>query len=246
MFFRNSIRLLFENFKNTYKILLYQIIVSLVATALCCAMILPSLTDIMESWAMQEFITDCKALFSAFFEANANGLSVAKEALFGANGSLSTLTDFIYAKATPLLLALGGCAVVYLLKRIAETLCYFAVGSALNDKMSAYVSTSLKSSYFANLGKAFRYSLLYVPVVFLWDMITIAMITLLFATVNLLPALFFGVTILVIMQSIKLTMTWRWMPSMVNGNKLFSSLCSKEPIEKKQRWKIFGSYVGAV
>ncbi len=246
MLFRNSIRLLFENFKNTYKILLYQIIVSLVSTALCCAMILPSLNDIMESWAMQEFITDCKALFSSFFAANASELSLAKESLFGADGSLSTLTNFIYAKATPLVLGVVGCAVVYLFKRVADTLCYFAVGSVLNDKMSAYANTPFKSAYLANLGKALRYSLLYVPVVFLWDVITLAMIALLFATVNLLPALFFGMTILVVMQAAKLTISWRWMPSMVDGNRLRDSLRSKEPIEKKQRWKIFGCYIGAV
>ena len=246
MLFRNSIRLLFENFKNTYKILLYQIIVSLIATALCCAMVLPSLTDIMESWAMQEFIVDCKSLFSSFFSANASELSLAKEALFGADGSLATLTDFIYTKATPLMLGFVGCAVVYLLKRIADTACYFAVGSVLNDKMSAYVATPLKSAYLANLGKALKYSLLYVPVVFVWDILTITIIVLVFSVLNLLPALFLSVTILVVMQALKLTFTWRWMPSMVDGNRLRDSLCSKEPIEKKQGWKIFGCYIGTV
>ena len=96
MFFSNSIRLLFENFKNSYKILLYKVIVSLISTALCCAMLLPELNDIMESWAMQDFIADCKALFTAFFSANAVDLSVVKQSLFGAEGTLATLTSFIY------------------------------------------------------------------------------------------------------------------------------------------------------
>ena len=246
MLFRNSIRLLFENFKNTYKILLYQIIVSLVSTSLCCVMILPSLNDIRQSWAMQEFIVDAKELFSAFFSANAEGLSTAKQALFGADGSLATLTEFISAKATPLVLGFIGCAVVYLVKRVANTLCYFAAGSVLNDKMSAYANMPFKSAYFSNLGKALKYALLYVPVVFLWDVLTLTMIFLLFATVSLLPALFFGMTVLVLMQAGKLTLTWRWMPSMVDGNRLRDSLRTEEKIEKKQRWKIFGCYIGAV
>lgn len=246
MLFRNSIRLLFENFKNTYKILLYQIVVSLISTALCCAMILPSLNDIMESWAMQEFITDCKSLFSAFFSANAEELSLAKQSLFGTDGTLATLGNFIYAKATPLILGTVGCAIVYLVKRVADTLCYFAVGSVLNDKMSAYASTPFKTAYLGNLDKALKYAVLYVPVVFLWDILTLGMIVLLFATVDLIPSLFFGMLVLVLMQAGKLTLTWRWMPSMVDGNRLRDSLFSKESIEKKQRWKIFGCYIGAV
>lgn len=246
MLFRNSIRLLFENFKNTYKILLYQIIVSLVSTALCCAMILPSLNDIMESWAMQEFITDCKSLFSAFFSANAEELSLAKQSLFGSDGTLATLGNFIYAKATPLILSAIGCAIVYLIKRVADTLCYFAVGSVLNDKMSSYASTPFKTAYLSNIGKALKYAVLYVPVVFLWDLLTLGMIVLLFATVDLIPSLFFGMLVLVLMQAGKFTFTWRWLPSMVDGKKLRDSLFSKESIEKKQRWKIFGCYIGAV
>ena len=246
MFFSNSIRLLFENFKNSYKILLYKVIVSLISTALCCAMLLPELNDIMESWAMQDFIADCKALFTAFFSANAVDLSVVKQSLFGAEGTLATLTSFIYTKATSLILALIGCAVVYLLKRIADTLCYFAVGSVINDKMSAYANTPFKSAYVVNLGKAFRYALLYVPVVFVWDMLTIAMIVLLITTVNLIPALFFSMTILALMQAGKLTITWRWIPSMLNGAKLRDSLRSKEEVEKKQRTKIFGCYLCSV
>ncbi|MFQ9738699.1 MAG: hypothetical protein ACLR06_13970 [Christensenellaceae bacterium] len=43
MRFRNSTRLLTENFRNVYKILLYGLIVAVVAISLSSALILPNL-----------------------------------------------------------------------------------------------------------------------------------------------------------------------------------------------------------
>ena len=49
MRFRNSTRLLIENFKNVYKILLYKLAIAVVAIALSCALLLPNLWDIVHS-----------------------------------------------------------------------------------------------------------------------------------------------------------------------------------------------------
>ena len=49
MRFRNSTRLLTENFRNVYKILLYGLIVAVVAISLSSALILPNLLDILRS-----------------------------------------------------------------------------------------------------------------------------------------------------------------------------------------------------
>ena len=46
MLFRNSFRLLTENFKNVYKILLYKFLVAVVAIALCSVFVLPEFSQI--------------------------------------------------------------------------------------------------------------------------------------------------------------------------------------------------------
>ena len=69
MLFRNSIKLLMENFKGVYKILLYKFIVSLVAGALFAAMILPELIEVVKSTQMQSLWFDIRTLFKAFFAA---------------------------------------------------------------------------------------------------------------------------------------------------------------------------------
>ncbi len=244
MLFRNSIRLLMENFKNTYKILLYKFIISLIAGALYCAMILPELIEIINSSAMQELIAQAKLLVSAFFEADASALSEAKNAIFGAGGILRDLTNVLLSQLTPIIFAVIGCIVVYLLKRFADTLCYFSVGSVINDKMSTYAETPFFTSYIANLGKASLYAVVYVPVAFALDVLTIGGILLLVSTVQIFPALFFSMVILVVMQSVKLTLTWLWMPSMTTDNKkLRECFHYEDKIEKKQISKIFATYI---
>lgn len=244
MLFRNSIRLLMENFKNTYKILLYKFIISLIAGALYCAMMLPELIEIVNSSAMQELIAQAKLLISAFFEADASALSEAKNAIFGAGGILRDLTNVLLSQLTPIIFAVIGCIVVYLLKRFADTLCYFSVGSIINDKMSTYAETPFFTSYIANLGKASLYAVVYVPVVFALDVLTIGGILLLVSTVQIFPALFFSMVVLVGMQSVKLTLTWLWMPSMTTDNKkLRECFRYEDKIEKKQISKIFATYI---
>lgn len=244
MLFRNTIRLLMENFKNTYKILLYKLVISLVAGALYCAMILPEFIELMNSSAMQELILQVKTLFSAFFEADASVISEMKNAIFGVNGSLRATLSVVLSQIMPIIFVAIGCVFVYLLKRFADTLCYFTIGSVLNDKMSAYAETPFFSAYIANLGKASIYAVVYVPVAFALDVLTIGAILLLISTVNILPALFFGMATLVVMQGIKLTLTWLWMPSMTtDGKRLRESFRYEDKIEKKQIWKIFATYI---
>lgn len=233
-----------ENFKNTYKILLYKLVISLVAGALYCAMILPEFIELMNSSAMQELILQVKTLFSAFFEADASVISEMKNAIFGVNGSLRATLSVVLSQIMPIIFVAIGCVFVYLLKRFADTLCYFTIGSVLNDKMSAYAETPFFSAYIANLGKASIYAVVYVPVAFTLDVLTIGAILLLISTVNILPALFFGMATLVVMQGIKLTLTWLWMPSMTtDGKRLRESFRYEDKIEKKQIWKIFATYI---
>lgn len=247
MLFRNSLRLLMENFKNVYKILLYKIIVSVIAGALCTAMILPELIDIVNSTQMQALIADVKAFVKAFFAADATALSAAKDSILHLDGSLHGVMQYVLSKMTAIILTAVGCIVVYLLQRFAETLCYFTTGSLLNDKMSTYAETPFFTAYVANLGKASRYALVYVPLVFLYDFITVCLILFFLTNMNLLTGLFLSVTLLVVMQSAKLTFTGHWLPGMTTDNKrLRDALTFKNKLERKQITKIFATYIVTV
>lgn len=246
MLFRNSIRLLMENFKGVYKILLYKMIVSLVAGALFAAMILPELIEIVNSAETQALWLDIKSLFTAFFTADGGGLEAAKTSIFGLDGTLNSVIKLVLSKMTAIILTAVGCIVVYLVKRFVETLCYFAVGSGLNDKMSAYAETPFTASYVQNLGKASRYALVYVPSVFLIDALTISFILFILTNLNVFPALFLSMTLLVVMQAAKLTFTGLWMPSMTADGKPLKQSFAYDKTERKQLSKIFSTYVVTV
>lgn len=247
MRFRNSLRLLMENFKHVYKILLYQLIVSLIATALCCAFVLPELIEIWNSNAVQGLITNSKAFIKAFLAASATDLQALKGSIFGDGGSVEQIGDLLASMTTEIVWTCIGVALVYLAKRFVDTLCYFAVGNILNDKMSTYAETPFSSAYIANLGKASVYAALYVPVVFLFDALTIAVCCLILSILPIFTALFVCMTLIVVCQALKLTFTNLWMPAMTVDNKpLFEAVRYANKREKKQRWKIFSTYLVTV
>lgn len=247
MRFRNSVRLLMENFKHVYKLLLSKLVIALVACALCCAFVLPEIIDIWNSAALQELVENGKSFVKAFFTLNQEELSAYREAIFGEGGSLKKVVSLISSMTLEIVLVCLGCIVVYLLERFVNTLCHFTIGCMLNDKMSTYAETTFSTVFVANLGKASAYSALYVLVVFLFDVVTLALCYFLLAFLPILAALFFSVTLLVVCQSLKLTFTSAWMPAMTVDNlTLKEALHCVDKNEKKQTSKAFSTYLVTV
>ncbi len=247
MYFRNALRLLVDNFKNVYKIALYKIIVTLVALAFCSAMIVPSLMELWNDSVTQALVGQTQAFFTALFSADNAALSALKDGIFGENGSLAALGELLSSKMGSIVLVLIGCILVYLIKRFVETLYYFAIGDVLDDKMATYGETTVMPTFVAKLGKACRYALVYVPVTFLFDAFTVFLAVLLLSVMNVTPALFLGVTAIVLIQALKLTFTGLWLPAMTTDNKsLKTALQCDGKEEAKKRWKIFPTYIALV
>ncbi len=244
MRFRNSMRLLMENFKRVFRLMLCRWSISLVASALCCSFVLPELLDLWKSDEVQGLWLNVKEFLKAFFGLDRTALEAAKDAILGENGTLQQVLDLLSSMTLEIVLVCLGVAFVYLLKRFAETLCYFTVGSQLNDKMATYAETPFSAAFVANLGKASVYAVAYVPAVFLFDALTIGICYLLLTTLPVLMALFLSMTVIVLCQSLKLTVTGRWMPAMVTeGKKLRHAIFQKSPYEKKQFGKVFSMYL---
>ena len=243
MLFRNSLNLLMENFKNVYKIALYKFVVTLVAGALCCAIVLPGLLDILSAEPIKALLSLAQRFFPALFSANAETLTALKSELFGADGVLDRCVRLLNANLAGIALSVFGCVVVWLVRRFVDTLCYFSVGDILNDRMSSYSETPFFSSFVSNLGKASRYALFYVPISFLFDLFCLFFAVLLVRFVNVLLALFLAIVVTVLAQSLKLTITGRILPAMTaDGKGLFQCFKEVDETEKKQRVKLFSNY----
>ena len=244
MRFRNSIRLLIENFKNIYRLLLYKLAITLIASALCCAFVLPEIIEIVQSEAVQALWKDVTEFTKAFLAFNTELLAECKNSIVGAEGTLHGAIAYISSQTTGIIFTALGCLLVYLVKRFVDTLGYFSTGSILNDKMTTYAETSFFTAYVANLGKASVYSAVYVFAGFLYDVLMLACCYCLLAFTPLLPALFFSMTLIVVMQALKLTYTGLWMPAMTADGLTFRDMLKqKDEKEQKQRLKNFSTYV---
>ena len=247
MLFRYSLRLLMENFKNVYKILLYKAIVGIVMTALCAALILPEIMEIWDNAITQELVKKLRELFAAFFSGDEQLIKTVKDAIFSANGLVYQFGNYVLSRAKALVLATVGCIIIFLVKRFADTLCYFSVGSVINDKMGKFAETRLSMSYIENFKKACKYAVVYVPLAFLFDAISIVLVLLLLQNVNFLSALSLSVTLVVLLQCVKFTCTWHWIPSMVTDNVRVRDLFKGvQGVPKKQTGRLFSTYLVSV
>ena len=243
MLFRNAIRLLAENFKNVYKLALYKVVITLIATALCTAILLPQLMGILSSMPMEEFTTDVKDFFGAFFSVNATKLQAAQENLLGENGSIATLLRLIASKSTPIILSCIGCIIVYFIQKFFDAIGSFAVGGSLNDKMSSYSDTGFFTAYVRNFGRACKYAILYALVSFAFEMVSVGLIILFLATTPVLFAVFLSITSVVLLQTWKMTWIGNWLPAMVDEERALKS--SMEEINKAKHFvgKMFSTYL---
>ena len=247
MRFQNSMRLLMENFKNVYKLLLYKIIIALIASALCCAFILPDLMEIWNSEAVQTLIQHGKDFLQALLAAQQQELESIKLLIVGEGGAVSQVLGLLASKASALIWSFIACAVVYLLNRFADTICYFAMGCILNDRMATYAETPFFTVFISNLGKASAYAAVYVPVAFLFDVAIILLGWLWLSIFPIIPALFAIFTTLAALQALKFSLTGNWLPAMVADDKpLGVALKCADEREAKQFWKTFSNYLVTV
>ncbi len=247
MRFRNSLRLLMENFKQVYKLLFAKFVIGLVATALCCAFILPELIQLLSSAEVSALVTDFKEFFKAITATNFAEVKIVRDRIFSSGGSLSKVGTLLSSMTLEIVLTVVGCVVVYLLKRFAETLCHFTAGSMLNDKMSTYAEQKYSASLVANLGKASVYSVVYVPLVFAYDVVMLCILWALLTFLPIFAGLFFAITALVLLQTLKLTLTSAWLPAMTaDGKKLREAIKIKDGKEKSQKFKTFSNYLISV
>lgn len=244
MRFQNSMRLLMENFKNVYKLLLYKLIIALIASALCCAFILPDLMAIWNSEAIQTLVQHCKDFLQALLAAQQQDLETIKGLIIGEGGAVAQALSLIASKASGLIWSFIGCGAVYLLNRFADTICYFTMGCILNDRMATYAETPFFSVFISNLGKASAYAAVYVPTAFLFDVVTILLGWLWLSIFPILPALFAIFTTIALVQALKFSLTGHWMPAMIADNKpLGLALKYEDEREIKQFWKAFSNYL---
>lgn len=245
MLFKNAIRVLAENFKNVYKIALYKVVITTIGLALCTAVLLPQLMGILHSMPMEEFLSDVKDFLGAFFSVNAEKLQIAQESLVGENGTIETLLRLIASKSTGIILSCVGCVVIYFIGKFLDSIGLFAVGMALNDKMSAYADTGFFSALFSKFGKACKFAILYASVSFGFELVSLGLLILFLSICPVLTGIFLSITVVVLLQALKMTVAGGWLPAMVSEDVALSTSMKKVNKRKYFFGKIFSTFLVA-
>ncbi len=225
MRFRNAFHITIDHFSSVFKMLLYRIVVAVLVCSVSYVILKLSLDIITESVE----VAAIKSLVGDFFRALVSGDS----------GRLQIFREDFQAALRDLFVLLGenigaiagavvGLVCMYLLSRFLNGLCVVAVANTMNDRMSVYARTSFSDAFFKNLGRASLYEVIYVPVSFLFDALSLLICWLLFFYVpsflpswgffTVLIALCLTLTVLLCLQALKMTLISRWLPSVVTGS----------------------------
>lgn len=219
MRFRNSFRLLLDNFKNTYALLLFHLITGVITTAVIAVFLNSGLRFLVESAEMQKFVDSLIDVVPVFVGGSGGNFDEnLRLAVQNVVAALKDLGLLLGGHMAEIVLSLVAVAVVYLLGRFFNGLAIFAFGAILNNKMSLYSDTPFFAGFLGNIGTAALYQAIYVPLAFAFDLLSVVLCYLLFFKLFSFLAiftLFFAVLFLVSAQAFKLAVITDWMPAVI-------------------------------
>ena len=231
MIFKNAFHLLVDNFKLNYKMLLYKLVAAVITLALGAALLYPTLNALVTSAPFRELADLLGSFFKAVVSGNTEFLSTFSETL---QGKVSALLAFLQENTPNIVLFFVLFAVVVLVHRFLDGIGNFVFGCLLDDKMSSCADTRFFGSYISNLGKAALWQVVYVPVTFLYDMVTIAVCYVFFlvmlsiisaAIVASFAALMLSVALILAAQALKLTLLNDVAPALVSDKMHLGAAC---------------------
>ena len=253
MRFRNSFRLLMNNFKSTYVILLFRLIVLLVTGTLAVVIVTSNIQLLLDSAEAAAFVDALDQVVATFFNSGsyAEFDEMFRTAMVSLVDSIGGILLFLNSHLAEVVFSCIGLIALYLVNGFLNGLAIFAFGNALNDKMSQYTQTPFFVAFLRNIGAASLYQIVYVPLSFVYDVLVLAICYFVFfyvfAFVPVFFALFFSVTFIVAMQALKLSVISDWMPGIIaDGKKLSEAMRDGFRMNKKQFAGNFSNYLVAV
>ncbi|MBP5243027.1 MAG: hypothetical protein J6Z36_04985, partial [Clostridia bacterium] len=187
--------------------------------------------------------------FSSFGNANVEAFATnIRNALENAVTAFGGVLRLVRDNTASIVLSALAVIAIYLLSRFFNGLALFSFGNILNDKMSLYAETPFFAGFFRNVGTAAVYQVIYVPLAFVYDVLSLALgYALFFVAFRFLPAffsLFLFVTFAMAAQAFKLTVVSDWMPSIiVEGKNMGQAMKGSFAFGKRNFGKAFSSFL---
>ena len=220
MKFKHSLQILIDNFSVTYKQLVYKLVISLITIGLSAALMYPfwkAMTGLPE---FKSLIESVKTFFINLIEGNTEALVNIREKVESALDSISVLIE---SNTSVIALGIAGLVFIRLINMFFSSLGNYAAAAVINDKMALRAQSPFFLTLIRNMKEASLYSLMYVPLSFLYDVVCVTLMyfivfKLLVFTPFLLQIFLFATTI-VFAIAVKLTFASDWLPALIRGKK---------------------------
>ena len=211
MLFKNAFQLLVDNFKLNYKLLLYKAIVAIVTIALGAALLYAPLRGLFISKPMEDLMQLFVDFFGAIISGNVEFLSGFAEQL---QTVVTALIEHLQQNVSNIVLFFTGLIAVTLISRFLDGIGNYTFGCLVDSRLSSYADEPFAVTCIANLGRSALWQVIYVPVTFVYDLLSLALCYVLFlvllsvitvAFLASVAALMFSVALLLAAQAVKLT-----------------------------------------
>ncbi len=253
MRFRNAFHTTLDHFSSAFKMLLYRIVVAVITFSLVYVILRLALDGIVHSAETETLRNMIGEFFRALFSGDS---AVLQDFQSNFHEALKDFLSLLARNGGAIAGAAVGVCLMYLLSRFLNGLCLFAIAGIMHDRMSLFARTGFSASFFKHLGNAALYEVIYVPAVFLYDVLTGLFCWFFFFYVpSFLPSwgflpillsLCMTITLIVCLQSLKMTLISAWLPSVVAGEKSVTQGFRAALCAKKGFWRRYASFLAAV
>lgn len=256
MRFKHSVSLTCDQFANVFKLFFYRIVTSLVFYSLIYLILRQGVSFILKS----EELATLRSQFSGFLHAITlsaidNDPTAVQEFQLTFHSALMDFFALLGNHIGTIIGSVIGVAIMYILQRFVNGIANFAIGSLVSDRMSVHSRTRFAVAYFRNIARAALYYLFYVPVAFVYDLLSVVACWFLFfyipsllpnwGVLSLLAAVAFTMTALICLQALKLTLVSSWMPAMIADGKSLRGALRETAQIKKDFWRRLSGFIVA-
>ena len=221
MEFKHTFHVFVDNFSTTYKLLVYRLIVMAVTVGLSCAVVIPTLNNILGTAQFEELSKTFSELWADIIALNTETLHEKLQAV------LDAMRQFkgVLSEKSSLVAVAGVClSLVYLIDRFLVGIGNYVTGALLNDRMVMHAKSSFTFTLFKNIKAALLYSVIYAPIAFAYDVLCLvimwAIISVGLKSVSIaLIKIFLIAALFIVFSAIKFTFTTDWLPALIHSKK---------------------------
>ncbi len=219
MRFKHTINVLIDNFRVTYKLLVYLLIVILISVGLSAAIVVPFFGRLDNVEYFQNIFATISAAWNDLLAGSLGPLSTYIEDI---TGNFNELIQYLASNPTDLVLSSIALILISLIRRFFIGVGNYTAGALINDKMAMQANSSFTGTLIKNLRKSCLYSVIYLPISFVYDIVCVLVLYLILFMGMKLPimlAIFLFAVFMILLMGVKMMFTADWLPAVICGKK---------------------------